>query len=133
MPSSRTALAEAAQQRSRPRERPGAKLRLTLSYEDQPGKNAGATSCGFFPLCQEVGASRRSSNGVRCCRIDRSDLAVKLDELIRATEGAHNALLDLEDLTDIELARVRKRYEALAVEARVELGKGLRDAGVINA
>ena len=63
---------------------------------------------------------------------DIEAIQVKLDELIRATEGAHNALLDLEDLSDIELARVRKRYEALAAEARVELKKGLRDTGIIN-
>jgi low affinity Fe/Cu permease len=54
---------------------------------------------------------------------DTAALQLKLDELIRVTEGAHNALLDLEELSEAELERVRNSYEALAVEAR----KGLRD------
>jgi low affinity Fe/Cu permease len=45
-------------------------------------------------------------------------LQVKLDEIIRTTEGAHNALLDLEEMGDDELTAVRSRYLSLAREAR---------------
>jgi low affinity Fe/Cu permease len=58
---------------------------------------------------------------------DSAAIQLKLDELIRATQGAHNALLDLEELTDLELSRIRARYEALAGQARDELLRGGRD------
>jgi low affinity Fe/Cu permease len=49
---------------------------------------------------------------------DTQAIQVKLDELIRATQGAHNALLDLEELEDEDLDVFRKKYEALAEAAR---------------
>ena len=49
---------------------------------------------------------------------DAEALQVKLDELIRATEGAHNALLDLEDIDEEQMDRIRDRYANLAEEAR---------------
>jgi low affinity Fe/Cu permease len=49
---------------------------------------------------------------------DTEAIQVKLDELIRATKGAHNALLDLEELEDDALDAFRRRYEALAKAAR---------------
>jgi low affinity Fe/Cu permease len=60
---------------------------------------------------------------------DTQAIQVKLDELIRATAGAHNALLDLEELEEETLDAFRARYEALAVAARTELKKGIRDTG----
>jgi low affinity Fe/Cu permease len=54
---------------------------------------------------------------------DTEAIQVKLDELIRATKGAHNALLDLEELTDDEVDLFRKKYQALAEAARVGGGK----------
>ena len=41
-------------------------------------------------------------------------LQVKLDELIRAVQGAHNAMVHLEELTPEELARVKAKYQLLA-------------------
>jgi len=61
---------------------------------------------------------------------DSEALHVKLDELIRAMEGAHNALLDLEELDEAELAQVRRDYQALARRAREELTRGGRDTGI---
>ena len=58
---------------------------------------------------------------------DTEAIQIKLDELIRATRGAHNALLDLEELEGDALDIFRSRYEALAREAREELKHGLRD------
>ena len=58
---------------------------------------------------------------------DTEAMQLKLDELIRATQGAHNALLDLEDLEDAQLERYRRRYEALAARAREKLARGELD------
>ena len=58
---------------------------------------------------------------------DTEAMQLKLDELIRATQGAHNALLDLEDLEEEQLARYRRRYEALAAAARDKLKRGELD------
>lgn len=54
---------------------------------------------------------------------------VKLDELIRAIDGAHNALLDLEELEEEELGIFHKRYSTLAQLARQELVNGTPDTG----
>ncbi|EKD60112.1 MAG: hypothetical protein ACD_54C00931G0002 [uncultured bacterium] len=58
---------------------------------------------------------------------DTQAIQLKLDELIRATQGAHNALLDLEELDERTLETFRRRYEALASEARLRQGQGLAD------
>jgi low affinity Fe/Cu permease len=55
---------------------------------------------------------------------DSAAVQIKLDELIRTARGAHNALLDLEELTAADLERLRARYEALATHARTELRRG---------
>jgi low affinity Fe/Cu permease len=60
---------------------------------------------------------------------DTEAIQVKLDELIRATKGAHNALLDLEELEEDTLESFRQRYQALAAAARLELGRGFKDTG----
>jgi len=60
---------------------------------------------------------------------DTEAIQVKLDELIRATKGAHNALLDLEELEEDTLETFRQRYEALASAARDELTHGVEDTG----
>src|SRR5438477_12873737 len=60
---------------------------------------------------------------------DSEAMHVKLDELIRAMEGAHNALLDLEELNDKDLAKIRGNYLKLASSARDALRKGEVDTG----
>jgi low affinity Fe/Cu permease len=60
---------------------------------------------------------------------DTEAIQVKLDELIRATKGAHNALLDLEELEEADLDAFRKKYQTLAGSARAELDKGDIDTG----
>ena len=52
---------------------------------------------------------------------DSEAIHIKLDELIRAIAEAHNALLDLEELEDDDLDRIRSDYEKLANLARKEL------------
>jgi low affinity Fe/Cu permease len=49
---------------------------------------------------------------------DTEAMQIKLDELIRATRGAHNRLLDLEELEEEELDKLRDQYEDLAKRAR---------------
>jgi low affinity Fe/Cu permease len=50
-----------------------------------------------------------------------------MDELIRALEGAHNALLDLEELDDKTLDTIRARYRKLAAQAREDIKAGKLD------
>jgi low affinity Fe/Cu permease len=52
---------------------------------------------------------------------DSEAMHIKLDELIRAVEGAHNALLNLEDLGEKELDSIRADYINLADAARQPL------------
>ncbi len=61
---------------------------------------------------------------------DSLALQVKLDELIRVIEGAHNALLDLEELDEMELGKIRINYQELAKQAREDLMRGESDTGV---
>ncbi|MES2800937.1 MAG: low affinity iron permease family protein [Bdellovibrionota bacterium] len=58
---------------------------------------------------------------------DTAAIQIKLDELIRATQGAHNALLDLEELEESEICRIRDNYENMAVRAREDLKNGKVD------
>ena len=61
---------------------------------------------------------------------DAEAVQVKLDELLRVTRGAHNTLLDLEELEDQELDRMREMYQDIARRARDEVRRGRRDTGV---
>jgi len=63
---------------------------------------------------------------------DAEATQVKLDELIRSIEGAHLALLDLEELEDAELDQIRRRYRDLAKRARIDLRQGKEDTYVID-
>lgn len=60
---------------------------------------------------------------------DTVAMQLKLDELIRATKGAHLSLLDLEELEETELAAFVRQYEALAARGREQLQKGRPDTG----
>jgi low affinity Fe/Cu permease len=55
---------------------------------------------------------------------DSEAMQVKLDELIHVMKGAQNALLDLEELEEEELDRIREGYQRIAERARGELRKG---------
>ncbi len=61
---------------------------------------------------------------------DTAAMQIKLDELIRSTRGAHNALLDLEEMEEQDLERLRQDYEDLAATARRDLHEGKSDTHV---
>lgn len=61
---------------------------------------------------------------------DSIALQVKLDELIRSDADAHNALLDLEHMSEEELTTIKNRYRKLAENAREALRKGKTDTGI---
>ena len=79
--------------------------------------NTGTTIVTFLMVFLIQNTQNRDSHAVQ----------LKLDELIRAVSGAHNALLDLEGLEEAELERFRVRYEELARTAREALGRGELD------
>lgn len=58
---------------------------------------------------------------------DSAATQLKLDELIRSTQGAHNALLDLEKLSSKDLEDIRMLYQKLADRARREKKGGWED------
>ncbi len=60
---------------------------------------------------------------------DTEAIQIKLDELIRATQGAHNALLDLEELEQENIDSFKTKYQALAASARKNLDQGNQDTG----
>src|SRR4051812_18081698 len=79
--------------------------------------NTGTTIITFLMVFLIQNTQNRDSQAVH----------VKLDELIRATRGAHNALLDLEELEEDEIDRIRADYEKLAESARSTLKKRRSD------
>jgi low affinity Fe/Cu permease len=81
--------------------------------------NTGTTVVTFLMVFLIQSTQNRDSEAVQ----------VKLDELLRATTGAHNALLDLEELEETDLDRIRSSYARLAQRARDELKLGRRDTG----
>jgi low affinity Fe/Cu permease len=59
---------------------------------------------------------------------DAVAMHIKLDELIRAVKGAHNELVDLEEMTEEELEQMKVRYTRLAERARARLRNRPRDS-----
>jgi low affinity Fe/Cu permease len=55
---------------------------------------------------------------------DAEAMHIKLDELIRAMDQAQNALLNLEELEEEDLDRIRADYLRLAEHARIKLRDG---------
>lgn len=64
---------------------------------------------------------------------DTEAIQIKLDELIRATAGAHNALMDLEEMDERMLDQFRAKYQVLAKSARGKLALGERDTDTPEA
>jgi low affinity Fe/Cu permease len=60
---------------------------------------------------------------------DGAAIQIKLDELVRAVDGAHNGLLDLEELNEAEIEAFRQKYLQLAENAREEIRRAQSDTG----
>ena len=58
---------------------------------------------------------------------DSAAIQLKLDEIIRSIDGAHNTMLDLERLSTSDLEAIRALYQQLAEKAR-SAGAGAQDA-----
>ena len=61
---------------------------------------------------------------------DAEAVQIKLDELLRVSPGAHNVLMNLEELDETELDRIRAVYIKLAEKARRGIDDGISDDGV---
>src|SRR5258708_3409332 len=60
---------------------------------------------------------------------DSEAMQIKLDELLRANQGCHNAVMDIENLSEEELDRIKSNYANLAAKAINDLRKGKPDVG----
>ena len=58
---------------------------------------------------------------------DTLAIQIKLDEIIRSQLGAHNSLLDLENLSQQELIEIKEKYENAAKSAKKDTKKGIKD------
>jgi low affinity Fe/Cu permease len=61
---------------------------------------------------------------------DSEAIQIKLDELLRATKGCHNAVLDIEELSEEELDQIKRGYTILAKKALEEVRNGRSDLGI---
>ncbi len=59
---------------------------------------------------------------------DAKAIHLKLDEIIRSIHTAHNEMIDIEHLSDEELAQVAKRYEAIRAECDEREQRRKKDA-----
>jgi len=60
---------------------------------------------------------------------DSQAMHLKMDEIIRAMEGAHNRLISLEDADEEMLDKMAQRYRALAESAEKRMKSGGKDTG----
>jgi low affinity Fe/Cu permease len=82
--------------------------------------NTGTTIVTFLMVFLIQSTQNRDSEAVQ----------IKLDELLRISPGAHNVLINLEELEEPELERIKAVYAHLAMEARKGVSHGISDDGV---
>jgi low affinity Fe/Cu permease len=82
--------------------------------------NTGTTIVTFLMVFLIQSTQNRDSEAVQ----------IKLDELLRISPGAHNVLINLEELEERELERIKAVYAQLAAEARKGVSHGRSDSGV---
>jgi len=64
---------------------------------------------------------------------ESSALQLKIDELLRAVSGAQNAFINLEELSEEDLERLKEKYAALADRARRRSGMSAAPAELDNS
>jgi low affinity Fe/Cu permease len=84
--------------------------------------NTGTTIVTFLMVFLIQNTQNRESKAVQ----------IKLDEIIRALEGAHNRFLNLEEMDEKELDAIHKRYLAIAERAREAVRRGEGDTEVLE-
>jgi low affinity Fe/Cu permease len=84
--------------------------------------NTGTTIVTFLMVFLIQNTQNRESKAVQ----------LKLDEIIRSLEGAHNRFLNLEDMDEEELEKIHKRYVELAKHACEALERGEADTEVME-
>ena len=82
--------------------------------------NTGTTIVTFLMVFLIQSTQNRDSEAVQ----------IKLDELLRISPGAHNVLINLEELEERDLERIKAVYAQLASEAREGVSHGRSDSGV---
>jgi low affinity Fe/Cu permease len=82
--------------------------------------NTGTTIVTFLMVFLIQSTQNRDSEAVQ----------IKLDELLRISPGAHNVLINLEELEERDLERIKAVYAHLAAEARRGASHGRSDSGV---
>ena len=82
--------------------------------------NTGTTIITFLMVFLIQSTQNRDSEAVQ----------IKLDELLRISPGAHNVLINLEELDESELEKIRLVYEHLAQQARDGESHGRNESGV---
>ena len=75
--------------------------------------NTGTTICTFLMVFVIQNSQNRDALAAQ----------IKLDEIIRSIRGARNEVLDLEEMDERELNRIRKEYLDLADHARLHIEK----------
>ena len=70
--------------------------------------NTGTTIITFLMVFLIQNTQNRDSDAVQ----------IKLDEVIRALEGARSELIDLEDLSEEQIERLKKQFAAIGSEER---------------
>ena len=60
---------------------------------------------------------------------DGAAIQIKLDELIRAVNGAHNMMVDLENLSEEDLAEIKAKYRELGERVRKRMQRRETDTG----
>ncbi len=81
--------------------------------------NTGTTIVTFLMVFLIQNTQNRDSEAVQ----------LKLDELLRSTQGAHNVLLEIEELSEAELDEIKDCYSSLARKAVAEVRQGKSDLG----
>ncbi|MDP3532180.1 MAG: low affinity iron permease family protein [Alphaproteobacteria bacterium] len=79
--------------------------------------NASTTVLTFLAVLLIQNTQNRNNQAVQ----------IKLDEIIRSHEGAHNHLLNLEELTQKELTMIKEKYSKLAKDAHEDMKQGKDD------